>query len=76
VTLDLPDDLVLRLRREAERRSMSLDALVSELAFRLPAVRTEAGDAPRLGFFALGASTDGRGAASVDEILADGFAQD
>ena len=55
---------------------MSLDALVSELAYRLPAVRTEAGDEPRLGFFALGASTDGRGAASVDEILADGFAQD
>jgi hypothetical protein len=61
VTLDLPDDVVDRMQREADRRAMSLDALVSEWAYQLPEALTEAatGEVGRLGFFALGSSTNG-----------------
>lgn len=37
VTLDLPDDVVERLRAEAARRGVTLDTLVGELAAGLPA---------------------------------------
>lgn len=36
VTLDLPDEVVARLRAEAARRGVTLDVLVGELASRLP----------------------------------------
>lgn len=36
VTLDLPDEAVERLRREARRRGMTLDRLVAEIAAGLP----------------------------------------
>jgi hypothetical protein len=74
VTLDLSDEVLARLQREADRRGVSLDAVVAELASALP---TESEPEERkLGFVALGASTDGRRAADADEILAEGFGQD
>lgn len=78
VTLDLPDDVVDRMQREADRRAMSLDALVSEWAYQLPEALTEAatGEVRRLGFFALGSSTNGRSAVDADEMLAEGFGRD
>lgn len=75
VTLDLSDEVLARLQREADRRGVSLDAVVAELASALPP-EAEANHQRRLGFVALGASADGRSAADADEILAEGFGQD
>jgi hypothetical protein len=75
VTLDLSDEVLARLQREADRRGVSLDAVVAELASALPTEADSVGQR-RLGFVALGASTDGRSAADADEILAEGFGQD
>lgn len=75
VTLDLSDEVLARLQREADRRGVSLDAVVAELASALPTA-PESDGRKRLGFVGLGVSTDGRRAADADEILAEGFGQD
>ncbi|MFN3215302.1 MAG: hypothetical protein ACE367_02280 [Acidimicrobiales bacterium] len=36
ITLDLPDEALVRLRAEAARRKMTLEALIAELADALP----------------------------------------
>lgn len=72
VTLDLPEDVLARLRAEANRRGVSLDEVVSELASALP----DGAESPKLGFVGLGSSTDGRSAADADEMLAGGFGRD
>ncbi len=74
ITLDLSDEVLARLRAEAARRGVTLGELVAELAAALPVDDT--GEAKKLGFVALGASTDGRSAADVDEMLAEGFGRD
>ncbi len=76
VTLDLPDDVLARLRAEADRRGLSLDEVVAELASALPTNAEVAPAARELGFVALGSSTDGRSAADVDKMLAEGFGRD
>jgi len=75
VTLNLPDDALARLEAEAERRGVTMDELVAEIAASLP---SEAGQStPRkLRFFAMGSSTAGRHAADADEMLAEGFGRD
>lgn len=72
VTLELPDDVIARLHREADRRGISLDDVVAELAALLPSPTTSNGSR-KLGFIGIGASTSGRHAADADEILAEGF---
>jgi hypothetical protein len=74
VTLDLSDEVLARLQREADRRGVSLDAVVAELASTLPTASEP--EERKLGFVALGASTDGRRAADADEMLAEGFGRD
>lgn len=75
MTLDLSDEAMARLRAEADRRGISVEALVDELAASLPA--ETAGSSPRkLRFFAMGSSTSGRNAADADEMLAEGFGRD
>lgn len=61
-------ELAERLNAEAARRGISVDALLDELADKLPQQR-------RLGFVSLGASTSGRTAREADEMLAEGFGQ-
>lgn len=75
VTLDLSEDILARLRAEAERRHLSMDAVVEELAAMLPAERN-AGSRRGLSFVALGSSTSGQRARDADEMLADGFGRD
>ncbi len=74
VTLDLSDEVLARLQREADRRGVSLDAVIAELASTLPTASEP--EERKLGFVALGASTDGRRAADADELLAEGFGRD
>lgn len=75
ITLDLPADARARLSAEAERRGITVDRLVAELAADLPASgSTERSRA--LGFVAIGASTSGRTARSADDMLAEGFGRD
>ena len=75
VTLELPDDVAARLHREADRRGLSLEALVTELASLLPAAPTQ--DQHRsLSFVGLGTSSSGHSAAKAEEMLADGFGRD
>ena len=75
VTIDLSEDMLARLRAEAERRHLSMDAVVEELAATLPAERT-AEVRCRLSFVALGSSVSGQRAQDADEMLADGFGRD
>ena len=75
VTLDLPDDVVARLRREADRRGISLEALVTEWASLLPHPPAES-RGRRLSFVGLGTSSSGHSAANAEEMLADGFGRD
>lgn len=75
VTLDLSDEAMARLRAEADRRGISVDELVDELAAGLTPETSES--LPRkLRFFAIGRSTSGRSAADADEMLAEGFGRD
>ncbi len=71
--LELSDEALARLNAEANRRGVTLDELVAELAANLPA-RTLADG--RLSFVGIGYSTSGRSAAEADEMLAEGFGRD
>lgn len=74
LTVDLPESTLARLRAEAERRGMSVDLLIAELAEALP---TESASAQgKLSFIGLGSSTSGRRAREGDDLLADGFGRD
>ena len=74
VTVDLPEDVLARLRAEAMRRGVSIDLVIAELATALPAERPPAKRA--LSFIGLGSSNSGRFARDADEILAEGFGRD
>jgi 16S rRNA C967 or C1407 C5-methylase (RsmB/RsmF family) len=72
VTLELSEDALGRLRAEAERRGVSLNVLINELASRLP-TKTSSKRGHKLRIVGLGASTSGRTASEADEMLAEGF---
>ena len=72
VTLELSDDVVAHLHREADRRGISVDELVAEMTALLPS-SSALNRHRRLGFIGIGASDSGRHAADADEILAEGF---
>ena len=72
VSLDLSEEVVARLHAEAERRRLSMDAVVEELAASLPAEAREPRHR-RLSFIAMGSSTSGRRASEADKMLAEGF---
>ena len=75
VTLDLSDEVLARLRAEAERRQLSMGALIEEMAESLP-VGASPPARRRLSFVAMGSSTSGHRASEADEMLADGFGTD
>ena len=75
VTLDLSEEVLTLLRAEAERRQLSVDALIEELAKSLP-VDAASPTSARLSFVAIGSSTSGLYASEADEMLADGFGTD
>jgi hypothetical protein len=73
VTVELPEDVLARLRAEAERRGVSIDLVIAELSRSLP---TETPPAKRtFSFIGLGSSSSGRTARETDELLAEGFGQ-
>ena len=75
VTLELSEEVLARLHAEAERRRLSMDALIEEMAWSLPA-DAKSPTRTRLSFVAIGSSTSGRYASEADEMLADGFGTD
>jgi len=74
VRVDLPEDALARLRAEAERRGVSIDLVIAELAEALPAEAPPQKRAPS--FIGLGSSTSGRRARDADDLLAEGFGRD
>lgn len=56
MTVDLPNEVLVRLRAEADRREITVKELIVEFADRLPADNT--GTQPRLAFVDAGASTE------------------
>ena len=74
LTVELSDDTLARLRAEAERRGVSIDVVIAELAETLP--RETANEERKLSFIGLGASTSGHRARDTDDLLADGFGRD
>jgi len=74
LSIDLPDEALARLRAEAARRGVSVDAVIAELTDRLPAQPVE-GARRRLAFVGAGASEHGI-TGRIDDLLADGFGRD
>ena len=74
LTVEISEDALARLRAEADRRGVSIDVVIAELAETLPPESTS--EERKLSFIALGASTSGRRARDADELLADGFGRD
>ena len=74
LTVELSEDTLARLRAEAERRGVSIDLVIAELAETLPP--ETAREERKLSFIGLGASTSGRRARDADDLLADGFGRD
>lgn len=73
VTLDLPEDVLTRLRTEAERRGTTLDELIAALADQFP---TDATATRRpLAFVGAGASAGGI-TPRIEQLLAEGFGRD
>jgi hypothetical protein len=74
VTVELSEDVLARLRAEADRRGVSIDLVIAELSRSLP---TQTPSPQRsYSFIGLGSSTSGRGASETDELLAEGFGRD
>jgi hypothetical protein len=71
LTVEISGDTLARLRAEADRRGVSIDLLIAELAETLPP--EAAAEERKLSFIGLGASTSGRRARDTDGLLADGF---
>jgi hypothetical protein len=74
VTVELSESTLARLRAEAERRGVSIDVVIAELAETLPP--ETASEKRKLSLIGLGASTSGRRARDADDLLADGFGRD
>lgn len=70
VTVELSDEALARLEAEAARRGVSVDAVINELAARLP---NDGARARRQALIGLAASTSGRSAAEADDLLVEGF---
>lgn len=66
-TMELPNDVMLRVAAEAERRGLTVTELIARTF-------PEAHTTPRrLSFIGMGRSTSGRHADEADEMLAEGF---
>jgi hypothetical protein len=74
VTLELSEDGMARLRAEAERRQVSVDAVIEEWAASLP-TNDRPAKRRQLSFVAMGSSSSGRRAAEADSMLAEGVMQ-
>jgi hypothetical protein len=73
VTVDLPGEVLARLRAEAARRGVSIDEVVADLAGQLPG---KAAAARRTPVF-VGAGASGAGITPrIVQSLADGFGRD
>ena len=71
ITVELPEDVLIRLQSEATRRGVSIDVVITELATALPDDHVPVEQGPS--FIGLGASSSGGSARDADELLADGF---
>ena len=70
------EEIATRLIAEADRRGITVEALIDALAGRLGEHQSESTPVKRrLAFVGIGASTSGRTARDDDEMLADGFGQ-
>ena len=72
VTLNLTEVALKRLEAEALRRGVAVEAVVNELAERLP-LATDPTLRGRAGLIGLGASSSEHHARNADAMLADGF---
>ena len=75
VTLDLSEEGMARLHAEAERRRISVDAVIEEWVASLP-TKDRPAERRQPSFVAMGASSSGRRASESDDMLADGFGSD
>ena len=74
MTVELPDDVIRRLRAAAAARGISIEQLAVEALARVTA-ETEPAASVKLAFIAAGASAEGI-THRIDELLADGFGHD
>lgn len=73
IEVDLPEEALRRLRAEADRRGLSVEGLIAELASEFPGAGSGPGRRPA--FVAVGASEAGT-TDRIEEILAEGFGRD
>ena len=74
LTVELPEDVLRRLRAAAAARGISVEQLAVETLAQVPAESEPATDS-KLAFLAAGASAEGI-SHRIDELLADGFGRD
>lgn len=72
LSIDLPETALARLRAEAARRGVSVDAVIAELADQLPAQTTQR---HKLALIGAGASKHGI-TTTMEQALAEGFGRD
>jgi hypothetical protein len=74
VSIELPAQILARLRAEAARRGVTIDEVIADLADQLPAdhAAQRRGSLPFVGAGASHHGITGR----IDELLADGFGRD
>ena len=75
LTVELPTDVLERLRGEAIRRGVSIDLIIAELVALLPP-DYDAATKRKPAFISMGASTSGRAARDTDGMLGEGFGRD
>ena len=80
INVRLPDEIARRVEAVAVERGTSVEAVAADLlAFALDKPDREpqsAHEGRHLAFAAIGASGQSRGAANVEELLAEGFGRD
>jgi hypothetical protein len=72
-TIEVSEEVAARLAAAAERRGITVDELVAQLADQLGSEAVEQPRRHRLSFVGIGSSKSGRSARDADEILAEGF---
>jgi hypothetical protein len=72
LSIELPDETLARLRAESERRGVSIDDVIAELADQLPA---QPAKRRKLALIGAGATKHGI-TTTMEQALAEGFGRD
>lgn len=76
MTIELPEEVLSRVRAEAARRGISVESLIAESVIRSVAEPAVSMPPRKFALDGVGASSGTRFARDADELLAEGFGKD